>query len=84
VGSDVGGIVELISNYKNGIIFKSGNIEDLQSVIIKILNPLNKNQYIQIVEEGLKYVREEKSWEKNALIYKDLYFKINHDLYEEC
>ncbi len=38
LGSNVDGIPELISNEENGLLFESGNVEELKAQIIRIYN----------------------------------------------
>ncbi|MCG2429979.1 glycosyltransferase family 4 protein [Aequorivita xiaoshiensis] len=72
IGSDVGGILALISPNKNGFIFKSENKESLKNIIKRILQ-LSDDEKSQVLENALMFVQQEKSWQKNALMYEKLY-----------
>ena len=45
LASDVGGMKELIKDNKTGILFKSGNLSELEKALIKILRKGDLNQY---------------------------------------
>ncbi|MBB6681996.1 glycosyltransferase [Aequorivita sp. 609] len=72
IGSDVGGILALISPDKNGFVFKSENKESLKNTIKRILQ-LSDDEKSQVLENALMFVQQEKSWQKNALMYEKLY-----------
>ena len=71
--SDVGGMKELVKNEFNGIIFKSDSIIEIERVILDVIN---RNNLDKIVNNGYKFIKEERNWLKNArtydLIYKNL------------
>ena len=71
--SDVGGMKELVKNEFNGIIFKSDSIVEIERVILDVIN---RNNLDKIVNNGYKFIKEERNWLKNArtydLIYKNL------------
>ncbi len=75
IGSDVGGIKELVKDNYNGFLFKSNDTNDLKQVIKKVIS-LNKNKKEIIINNSLKFVLEQKSWLNNANIYKKIYSKI--------
>ncbi|WP_418637647.1 glycosyltransferase family 4 protein [Winogradskyella sp.] len=77
IGSDVGGIMTLVKPDKNGFIFKSEDKECLKNTIKKTLL-LSETEKSKILRNGLIFVQEEKSWNKNALIYKGLYASLLH------
>lgn len=52
IGSDLGGIPELIKEGKNGFIFANGNINELKKSILKMEN-LNQNEYAEFVNNSL-------------------------------
>lgn len=52
IGSNLGGIPELIEEGKNGFIFTNGNINELKDAILKIEN-LNKNEYYKFTCNSL-------------------------------
>lgn len=75
IGSDVGGILALITPDKNGFIFKSEDKESLKGTIKKILQ-LSEIEKLEILKNALVFVQEEKSWKKNALMYKEIYYSL--------
>lgn len=38
IGSDIGGIPELITDMENGLLFEAGNVESLKEKLVKIIN----------------------------------------------
>lgn len=72
IGSDVGGITALVAHDKTGFIFQSEDKESLKNTIRKVLQ-LSDTEKSAIHNNALIFVQEEKSWKKNALIYKELY-----------
>lgn len=48
IGADIGGIPELIRNEKNGLLFESGNIEELKKCIRKLM--LSEELYDKLLE----------------------------------
>jgi len=71
--SDVGGMKELVKNEFNGIVFKSDSYKEIKNVIQEVIN---RNDLDKIIENGYRYIKEERSWKVNVkkyfLIYKDL------------
>ena len=71
--SDVGGMKELVKNEFNGIIFKSDSYTEIKNLIQEIIK---RNDLDKIIENGYKFIIEERSWKVNAkkyyLIYEDL------------
>lgn len=54
IGSDKGGIPEIIENGKDGLLFKSGNVKSLSAAIEYLIN--NPNKRIQIGLQGKEKV----------------------------
>ena len=72
IGSDVGGIKELIKDNVNGFLFEAGNQKSLENLMIKVYE--SDEQLLKKVRtEGLQYVRNNKSWLQNAIKYKKEY-----------
>lgn len=76
IGSDVGGIVELVKDGYNGIIFNSENQKSLLSKIQFVTNKKNSAICESIIENGYNIVKEKYNWENNALIYQRIYSKL--------
>lgn len=71
--SDVGGMKELITHQKTGILFEHDSVESLERVIKQVIKGgINK----EIVNNAYNYVSEEKSWLANAQIYKSIYLSL--------
>ncbi len=74
IGSDVGGLTELISDGRTGLIFRSEDPEDLARVVDKLYR--DRDLMRQLGENGQRYVREERDWlavvERDRLIYERL------------
>ena len=56
IGANIGGIPELIENNRSGLLFESGNAEDLREKIEYVLN--NKNKIVEMGKEALVRVKE--------------------------
>lgn len=74
IGSDVGGIKDLLSNCDHGFLFKSDKIESLIEVIDQV-SKLSQEERKIIGENARKFVINEKSWVRNAELYKKEYSK---------
>ena len=72
IGSDVGGIVELIKENFNGFLFSAGCEVDLERVLemVYLLDVVEVNKIKKI---AFNYVVNNKSWLKNAALYENLY-----------
>ena len=75
VGSDVGGIRELVDHEKNGFLFKAGSVKDLINTMEYVVS-LDQEKLNFIKTSALSYVENEKSWLKNATIYKKTYYNL--------
>ena len=75
IGSDLGGIPELIDEGKNGFIFEHNNVSDLHHKLEKI-NQLNDKEFAIMREESRKKFEmsytEEKNYTKVFNIYNEL------------
>lgn len=61
IGSNLGGITDIIENGKNGFLVEDKNPEDIADKIIKLLS--NERLRQRFSEEGLKIVNEVFSWD---------------------
>ncbi|NJB37082.1 glycosyltransferase family 4 protein [Croceivirga sp. JEA036] len=75
IGSDVGGITELVRNNENGFLFKAGKKQDLINTMLSIYNMPVERKY-KIIDSALNYVMEEKSWLANAKKYNQMYISL--------
>ncbi len=78
IGSDVGGMKELITHNHNGLLFKSGDENSFLQTIDFILSPQNSEKINQLIQNGIKTVRENYSWDANALKYLEIYKRLTH------
>jgi glycosyltransferase involved in cell wall biosynthesis len=73
IGSDVGGIKDLISHGKTGLLFKADDKESLLQLIQYVLLNRNSPEFSRIIEAGFAMVKKSYSWEANAIKYYELY-----------
>ncbi|NYB51985.1 MAG: glycosyltransferase [Methanobacteriaceae archaeon] len=74
IGSDVGGISDIIENGKNGFLVKEKDITALSYCIIKIIN--DKGILSCLSNNGYKSVKNKFSWNKIANYYQNIYLNI--------
>lgn len=72
IGSDVGGIKELVKNQENGFLFKAGDREDLFK-LMEMVFFIDKEEGERMKKRAVKFVKEKKSWLTNAKSYLELY-----------
>lgn len=72
VGSDVGGIQELISHASNGVLFKAGDKESLVKIMLEVIE-MESGERNMIKDTAYRFVVNEKSWISNARQYKIIY-----------
>lgn len=75
IGSNVGGITALIKHGHNGYVFQAENKNSLKSHV-KFLLKTSVEQRQTILKNALEYVQREKSWNKNAIQYKEIYLSL--------
>ncbi|MBO7719375.1 MAG: glycosyltransferase family 4 protein [Methanosphaera sp.] len=56
IGSNIGGIPELIDDGKNGYLFEAGDVQDLKDKLLKIIN--DKNSLIELEENAYDSIPE--------------------------
>jgi glycosyltransferase involved in cell wall biosynthesis len=71
IGSDVGGLTELITDRETGMIFKSGDAHHLADVI----GELSRNHELmsRLGTNAQHFVRTERDWQTVAAGYLDIY-----------
>lgn len=62
LGSDVGGIKELITDGKNGLLFKAGNRDDLVNKCLRLIS--DEAERKKIGPQAKNYVNENRTWKK--------------------
>jgi PEP-CTERM/exosortase A-associated glycosyltransferase len=76
IGSDVGGLTELIINGTTGIIFPSGNAEALAATLMGLMDDQPRME--QLRSRALEYVRTERDWGNIVPRYVELYERLVH------
>lgn len=74
IGTDVGGIPDIIKDGKNGLLVKPGNIDQLANAIEKLLN--DKKLREKLAKEGCRTVQQKFSCEKVLPRMEALYRRI--------
>lgn len=72
IGSDVGGIKELVDDNKNGFLFKAGKKQALIDKMSFVLE-LSKKEKENVIASAYNYVIKKKSWLRNASGYNEIY-----------
>ncbi len=69
LGTEVGGVPEIIENWKNGVKIKPESVNDLYKALEKLLNDkklmkrIGKNAYNFIIERGYDWDKYIEKWE---------------------
>ncbi len=71
VASNVGGHRELIRDGQTGLLFPAGNVAALAAAIQRLLNDSALRASLE--QEGLRWVRQERPWEKTTRDYSEVY-----------
>ena len=69
LGSNVGGIAEVIKHGKNGYLFEKGNMENFMNILLEVIDADNKKIGIRARET----VIENYTWDKSSRILKQVY-----------
>jgi len=69
LGSNVGGITEIIKHGENGYLFEKGNTESFKKTLLEILDVNNS----QIGKNARKTIAENYTWDKSAKILQKVY-----------
>jgi glycosyltransferase involved in cell wall biosynthesis len=69
LGSDVGGIAEVIKHGENGYLYEKGNMESFKKTLLGVLDADNT----QIGKNARKTVIEDYTWDKSAKILQKVY-----------
>jgi len=75
VASDVGGMKELIKDDKTGILFKAGDLSELEKALLKVLE---RDDFNYIIDNAYNYIIKQRNWYHNAKLYKKLYFDLKN------
>ncbi|MFC1670445.1 glycosyltransferase [Spirochaetota bacterium] len=71
IGSDVGGIKELIIEGTSGFLFKSGDVDNLKDRVFKIID--NPKLTWDLQKKARKYVIEKRNWHTIISDYLKIY-----------
>ncbi|MBI1923524.1 glycosyltransferase [Candidatus Poribacteria bacterium] len=71
IGSDVGGVRELLDNGKVGLLFEAGNVNDLAEKITHLIGHVRYRQ--ELGEKARRYTLEQRSWERIVPNYLKIY-----------
>jgi glycogen(starch) synthase len=82
IGSDVGGIKQLIKDRETGLLFKAEDSRSFQNVIKYVLDQNSIDEIKGIIENGYKDVKENYSWKANAYVYRKIYDQLLSDKYK--
>ena len=74
IGSNVGGIPDIIKNNETGLLVKEKNPKELAEVIIKVLS--NEKLRQKLARQGQKYIKDKFSWKNIANEFDDIIKKI--------
>ncbi|HOJ97885.1 MAG TPA: glycosyltransferase family 4 protein, partial [Methanospirillum sp.] len=77
IGSNIGGIPDIIEDGVNGLLVPPGDPKALADAIIKILN--HPQMAEKFIREGLKTVHERFSWDKISDQFIKLYQEVLHE-----
>ena len=77
IGSNTGGIPDIIDDGVNGLLVPPGDPEALASAIMKILN--NHELAEKFAQEGLRTVKERFSWDKISDQFIEIYQEVLHE-----
>jgi len=71
IGSNVGGIPDIIKNNKTGLLIEQKNIPQIANAIKKILK--DKNLGNKLVKQGKEHIKEKYSWENITKKFENIY-----------
>jgi PEP-CTERM/exosortase A-associated glycosyltransferase len=71
LGSNVGGVSEVLGDGKVGATFEAGSSEDLARAMVTLLTDVAERERLAV--EGYEYARRERAWDSLVLKYRDLY-----------
>lgn len=74
IASDVGGHRELIKDGVTGVLYKAEDVDDLVASIRQLKEQSEKRK--MLAENGFLWAIRERTWEKNAQIYRQAYDKM--------
>jgi glycogen synthase len=76
IGSDVGGIKELITNSKDGFLFKAGDVDNLSILLTELA--FKKEGFQEISKTAIETVQKKHRWEIAIKKYLSVYKRLIH------
>lgn len=77
VASNVGGHRELIRDGETGTLFAAGDVDDLATVVSKVLS--DRTGWPAMIEAGHRFVETERTWKRSVANYTELYERLLAD-----
>lgn len=77
VGSDVGGILELIRHQETGLIFRSEDAADLAAALLRLADEPGTRTRLQ--EQAYRFIKTERQWSTIVNRYRDIYGRVLSD-----
>ena len=71
IGSDVGGIAELIADEKTGLLFRSGDVDDLARQILRLVDDAALRQ--EFGHTARRWIETERDWRSIVPTYSHIY-----------
>jgi len=71
VGSDVGGLLELIRNDETGMIFRSGDHSDLAAVVLALIDDPGRMERLR--GAAFDFIKREREWSSIVERYREIY-----------
>jgi glycosyltransferase involved in cell wall biosynthesis len=76
IGSDVGGLTELIQDGVTGVVFRADDARDLATCIMALLDDPERRARLR--RAALEFVRRERDWSRIVPRYTELYERVIH------
>lgn len=76
VGSNVGGIRELITHDKDGFLFKAGDVNELSSLLVELID--DKKALSRISTAAVKTIQKKHRWDMIIQRYLPVYKRLIH------
>jgi glycosyltransferase involved in cell wall biosynthesis len=74
IGSDVGGLRELLDDGRAGLLFKAGDSDDLAERLVRLLTDSAARE--ALAAAGREYVLREHAWDRLVMHYQRLYLSL--------
>jgi glycogen(starch) synthase len=71
LASDVGGLKELITDGRTGMLFKAGDASDFAGKVVMLAGDDRRRK--ELADSGREWVKRERTWERVCTKYADLY-----------